>query len=181
MRRLTPLLASLLLAACAGAPARPAPAPADLPMLRLAPSALPGGLASQQRLQFEHGERRDSVDALVEVDADVVRVVLHQQGQVVLRLDWDGRMLREQRGPGAPETLVAARVLSDLQLVHWPVPAIRAALPPGWRLQAAPARRELWQGDACVATVEFPATGEARLHNLRLDYRLVVRSATVQP
>lgn len=181
MQRLSTLLLCVLLSACAGAPARPAPGATDLPMLRLAPSALPGGLVREQRLVFEHGDRRDAVDALVEVDANAVRVVLHQQGQVVLRLRWDGERLDQQRGPGLPDSLDAARVLTDLQLVHWPAPAIAAALPAGWRLDDGPRRRDLWQGAEQVLAIEYPAAGEARLHNHRLGYRLSVVSAGVRP
>lgn len=181
MRGLTALLACALLAACAGAPPRPAPGTPDLPMLQLAPSALPGGLVREQRLVFEHGDRRDGVDALVEVDADAVRVVLHQQGQVLLRLRWDGVTLDQQRSPGLPESLDAARVLTDLQLVHWPAAAITAALPAGWHLDAGPARRDLWQGPEQVLAIEYPAAGEARLHNHRLGYRLTVVSAGARP
>lgn len=181
MRDLTTLLACALLAACAAAPPRPAAATADLPMLRLAPSALPGGLMREQRLVFEHGDRRDAVDALVEVDANAVRVLLHQQGQVVLRLRWDDERLEQQRNPGLPESLDAARVLTDLQLVHWPAAAISNALPAGWRLDAGRARRDLWQGGELVLAIQYPAAGEARLHNHRLGYRLTVVSAGARP
>ncbi|WP_295363445.1 DUF3261 domain-containing protein [Arenimonas sp.] len=181
MQRLTTLLLVALLSACAGAPPRPAAGTVDLPMLGLAPSALPGGLVREQRLVFEHGERRDAVDALVEVDAHAVRVVLHQQGQVVLRMHWDGERLDQQRDPGLPDSLDAARVLTDLQLVHWPAAAITTALPAGWHLDEGPGRRDLWQGAQQVLAIEYPAAGEARLHNHRLGYRLTVVSSGARP
>ena len=105
--------AILSIAACATAPASPAPdapagqgdAPAavtELPWLRLAPSQLPGGLALEQRLTFVHDGRRETVDALVEADADEVRVVVHAQGQVAMRLVWNGTSMAETRDPRLP-------------------------------------------------------------------------------
>ncbi|PRH83222.1 DUF3261 domain-containing protein [Arenimonas caeni] len=181
MQRLMPLLLCALLAGCAGTPVRTTAPAADLPMLRLAPSALPGGMASQQRLVFDQGGRRDSIDAMVEVDTAGVRVVLHQQGQVLLRLDWDGDSLHEQRSAGLPDTLAGERVLTDLQLVHWPAAAIAAALPAGWRLASRQGHRELLQGGARVVAIDYPRDGEALLHNERVGYRLSIHSMAVQP
>ena len=98
------------------------------PPLALSPAALGGTLALEQRLVFEHGQRSDTVDALVEADAHVVRIVLHRQGQVLLRLAWDGKELQQERAEQLPDTLSAQRVLADLQLVYWPAEAINQAL-----------------------------------------------------
>ena len=138
MLRLIASLALLALAACTPPATRP-PAEAA-PLFALAPSALPGGLAEQQRLSFEHGDRRETVDAMVQADADAVRLVIHAQGQVALRLDWDGEQLTQKRMPWVPESLDGARVLSDLQLVFWPAEALRTQLPAGWTLDEDGAR-----------------------------------------
>ena len=93
------LLSAMLLVGCASPQARVAArqaAAASTPMLRLPPSALPGTLALQQRLAFRHGDRSETVDALVENDASNTRLVIHAQGQVALRLDWDGKQLTQQ-------------------------------------------------------------------------------------
>ena len=139
MLRLIASLALLALAACTPPATRP-PAEAA-PLFALAPSALPGGLAEQQRLSFEHGDRRETVDAMVQADADAVRLVIHAQGQVALRLDWDGEQLTQKRMPWVPESLDGARVLSDLQLVFWPAEALRTQLPAGWTLDEEGARK----------------------------------------
>lgn len=179
MRGLIALAATAVLAACATQPAR-TPA-TGMPALQLAPSSLGGSLALQQRLVFEHGQRSDTVDALLEADADSVRVVLHQQGQVMLRLAWDGKTLQQTRAPQLPEALSAQRVLDDLQLVHWPAQAIRSALPPGWHLQDSPAGRRLLHRDEVVATVRWSGRHHARLENPSEGYRLDIVSVPVQP
>ena len=179
MRGVIALAAVLMLAACSTQPTR---APMHgMPSLKLAPSSLCGTLALQQRLVFTHGERSDTVDALLEADADSVRVVLHQQGQVMLRLAWDGQALQQVRAPQLPEALSAQRVLDDLQLVHWPAPAIRAALPAGWQLLDAGAGRRLLDGRETVASVRWSGEHAASLDNHREGYRLDIHSVPVQP
>lgn len=173
-------LGLLLLAGCATAPAR-SPADGAMPALRLAPAALGHELALQQRLGFEHGDRRDSLDALVEVDASSLRLVMHAQGQVALRLEWDGTTLRQQRADWLPATLSAERVLDDLQLVFWPADAINHALPAGWRLREGAGIRELMHRGEVVATVTFPDPTRARLQQHRQGYRLDIQSVPVTP
>ncbi|GAB2655562.1 DUF3261 domain-containing protein [Arenimonas aestuarii] len=179
MRGLILLLLAIVMAGCAGLATR-APA-SGMPALALAPSALGRTLALEQRLVFEHGPRSDTVDALVEADDQVVRIVLHRQGQVLLRLAWDGSDLRQERAPQLPENLSAQRVLADLQLVYWPVAAINLALPAGWQLREEQGVRLLDHHGEVVATVHPTGQHEARLENLREGYRLHIRSVPVQP
>ena len=167
--------------ACSHAPMR-AEAPAlATPALRLLPSALPQPLSLEQRLTFVHGNRRDTVDAMVESDADGTRLVIHAQGQVALRLDWDGKELHQQRAPWLPTALDGERVLTDLQLVYWPLAAISAALPPGWTLADTDGRRMLRKDGALVATVEYPQSARARLQQHALGYTLDIESSEVVP
>lgn len=186
MRRLiATLLCVLLLAGCATPRERTAGASqavaASMPVLRLPPSALPGTLALQQRLAFRHGKRHDTVDALVESDGANTRLVIHAQGQVALRLDWDGKDLRQQRAQWLPEQLDGERVLSDLQLVFWPIDAVASALPEGWSLREDGKRRVLRQGEAVIATVDYPQPLRARLEQHALGYTLDIVSSEVGP
>ena len=151
------------------------------PALRLLPSALPQPLSLEQRLTFVHGNRRDTVDAMVESDADGTRLVIHAQGQVALRLDWDGKDLHQQRAPWLPTALDGERVLTDLQLVYWPMAAISAALPAGWTLAEESGRRLLRKDDAVVATVEYLRPLHARLRQHALGYTLDIESSEAAP
>ena len=178
-----PPLLAMVLAGCATPPARVAQrqvAAASMPVLRLPPSALPGTLALQQRLAFVHGDRRETVDALVENDAASTRLVIHAQGQVALRLEWDGKQLAQKRAPWLPAALDGGRVLSDLQLVFWPIEAIATTLPAGWSLREESGRRVLRQGDATIATVDYPQPLQARLEQHALGYTLDISSSEIQ-
>lgn len=176
------LIALVLLTGLAGCLPSTRPGPTDeVPLLRLAPSALPGGMAAQQRLEFEHGGRRQVVDALVEVDTAAVRVVIHAQGQVALRLDWDGRTLTQTRADWLPPQLSAERVLSDLQLVYWPVDAVDAALPEGWSFGGPEHGRTLKHADEIVAQVQRVSDRRRVLHQHRHRYVLQIDSVPVVP
>lgn len=178
MFRLSLLLSAMLLAACAGTPSR---APGAMPSLRLAPAALGRELALHQRLDFHHGERRESIEALVEADAASVRLVMHAQGQVALRLVWDGQTLDQTRAEWLPPVLSGERVLDDLQLVYWPVAAIDARLPAGWHLVEATGNRRLLHDGEIVATVVHVSATHVRLRQRRQGYVLDIHSAPVTP
>ena len=182
-RLIAVLLSVLLLAGCAMPQVRVAAgqaAAASTPVLRLPPSARPGTLALQQRLAFRHGDRRESVDALVESDGTTTRLVIHAQGQVALRLDWDGRQLTQQRAAWLPAALDGERVLSDLQLVFWPVDAIVASLPAGWSLREENGQRILRKGEDIIATVDYPQPLQARLQQYLLGYTLDIESSGIE-
>jgi hypothetical protein len=166
MKRWLPLLA-LLLAACAG----PQPAAQQELSLRLSPASLGRELALQQHMTVSAHGRAQQMDVAIEVDADAVRMAVMDFGQTVARLEWDGRTLNESRARGWPDSVTGARVLSDLQLVHWPLEAIRGALPTGWSVEMEGGARIVYR-DAPMVRVRYPAAGMAELDNLVAGYQL---------
>ncbi|TWI13306.1 DUF3261 domain-containing protein [Aerolutibacter ruishenii] len=170
MRRLiAALLAVLVLAACAHAPPRPA---IELPPLRLSPASLGREVAVQQQLHFSFGTQARDMDALLEVEAGEVRLVVQAMGQAGVRLFWDGQALRQQRAAWLPPAVRAERVLDDLQFALWPVDAIRRALPPGWTLHEAGDVRQLMHDGRAWLSVARGEAGGLRLENLAEGYRL---------
>ena len=165
----------LLLAACAHAPARPA---VELPPLQLAPSALGHALSAQQRLHFTFGKHERDMDALLEADADEVRLLVQAMGQVGVRLFWDGKELQQQRAPWLPPQVRAERVLDDLQFVLWPAQEIRKALPPQWTLRETGGVRELLRDGQVWLSVNEVAGGRMRLNNRADGYELEIESVT---
>ena len=169
------ILASMLLALC-GCAAGPGSRAGEVPLLQLAPAALGRTMALQQRLVFIRQQQRDQIDALLEVDAHQVRLVMHQVGQSALKLRWDGSALVQSRAEWLPAALDGARVLADIQLVYWPAEQIQQALPAGWRLSAAPDQRQLHFGDELVVTVEYLGPRHQRLTHARYGYSLDIQS-----
>lgn len=180
------LLASLALVGCGSVPSRAnahanananAAQAVDMPLLALAPAALGRELAVQQRLHFAFGAQQRDLEALLEVDADEVRLAVQALGQAGVRLSWDGRTLQQQRAPWLPPQVRGERVLSDLQFTLWPAEAIRAALPAPWTLEAANGERRLLRDGHAWLVVLDQGEGRYRLDNRAEGYTLQIESA----
>lgn len=167
------LTSMLLLSACVHAPRSPAIA---LPPLQLAPAALGQTLALQQRLQFRFGNQARSMDALLEVDPEEVRLVVQALGQAGVRLRWDGKTLQQQRAAWLPPAVRAERVLGDLQFTLWPVDAIRAVLPVGWSVRDDGKTRELLHDATVWLSLTRVDAGHWQLSNHAEGYQLDIAS-----
>ncbi len=175
MRRVIPAIALMFaLAACA---IGPAPAPArETPQLRLAPSLLGHALNLQQHLTLQAPGREQQLDVLLEADARHVQLGVVAMGQVAARLDWDGATLTEERAPWWPQAVSGARILSDLQLTLWPVAAIQAALPAGWRLAESGNVRTLTQDGEVVTVITRSSAQVVELDQRREHFKLRIES-----
>ena len=174
MRRLIALLlASLLLAACATRPVKPA---VMLPPLRLAPAALGHDMAEQQRLVFRFGTQVRELDALLEVDTSEVRLAVQAMGRTGVRLQWDGKNLVEQRASWLPAAVRSERVLDDVQFSLWPAEAIRAGLPADWELVERGAFRELRRNGQVWLQREQVDAMTLRVRNGVDGYELMIQS-----
>jgi len=170
------LLVALLLIGCAANPSR---SPfGELPTLRLSPISLGHTLALQQRLQVTVHDKTQTLDALLEVDGQELRLGVQALGQSALNLHWDGHTLQQQRADWLPPSLSGERVLFDLQLVYWPAEAIRAALPTDWSLQESAGQRHLLHAGTAVVDVTYPTENHAVLNQLRDGYQLDITSTT---
>lgn len=159
-----------------------------LPELRLAPASLGATVGVSQRVTWASAVARrsdervpESFEALLEIDADALRLACFTGGMRVLTLRWDGRSLQESRHPTLPPQVQASQVLRDIQLAYWPVDAIAAALPAEWAVQDTGLVRVLsWRGEPRVRIVVGGTPrwlGRVELDNLAEHYRLVIESA----
>ena len=176
------LIATVCMAMLLGACAHRAPTPSiALPSLQLAPAALGHELSVQQRLHFQFGRQQRDLDALLEVDAQEVRLAVQAMGQTGVRLQWDGHRLQEQRAAWLPPAVRSARVLDDLQFSLWPTDAVRAALPADWQLQDDGVTRRLSRDghDWLVLTRVSPQ--RLQLDNRAEGYQLEIESLEPTP
>jgi hypothetical protein len=170
-------LGSLIFAACTVSAYQPARLG-----LKLAPSALGESISLQQHLTVERNGRVDELEAVLEVDSqrlDLVGLVL---GQRVLTLHYDGQILHTWWHPLFPPEVRDEDILEDLQLILWPVDAVRQALPGGWRIEENGARRTLLIGEMPVTVINYSGVprwnGKIELSNLRYRYRLIIQSVS---
>lgn len=176
--RFTAVLLCLLLAACASRMPRPL---ADLPPLRLPPSSLPAPLALQQQLHFRFGRHERDLDALLEADAQQVRLAVQAMGQTGVRLQWDGRQLAQQRAPWLPPQVRGERVLDDLQFALWPTEAIASALPAGWQVADDGRLRRLTHQGRTWLQLERADDDSMQLENRAEGYSLRIESIDMNP
>lgn len=187
MRTVVLAFAILLLAACSQ---RLLEAPLRLPEFRLAPGAFGRSLSLNQRLTLEQlpelaaqtpVARQRSLDALLEIDAEGVRLAGFALGQRILTLTWDGTTLGGERHALLPKEVDAGHILRDIQLVYWPAETIRPALPVDWTLEDSGEQRILNYRGQMQVTVHYHAvprwTGRAELDNRLERYRLLIESS----
>lgn len=134
-------LALLWLAGCASLDSKTA----DRPWRGALPPAALGCAASvQQRLTvMPPGKAPTELEALLEVDAQILRMAIFHAGQRMGTLQWDGQQWDVQRSPWWPAQLDPAQVLSDMQLALWPLPALESAVLAPWRLESSASARRL--------------------------------------
>jgi hypothetical protein len=175
---------AVLMTGCLTSPKPPKPEPGRL-TLQLSPAALGASIALQQHLKVERNARIDELDTALEIDADHVQLVGLALGQRVLSLNYNGKELTSWRHVMLPSQVRAEDVLGDLQLVLWPVEAIRQALPEGWRIEEQGSHRTLLQDGDIVTSIDYSGqprwSGTVVLENRRFHYRLTIQSAPIEP
>lgn len=170
------IAAALVLGACASKP----PPVARLG-LKLAPAALGTSISVQQHLKVERNGRIDDMDVALQVEPEAIDVVGLAFGQRVLTLRYDGKDLTSWRHLMLPSQVRAEDVLEDMQLTLWPVEAIAAALPAGWRVAEQGRKRTVYLADQPIMEIVYSGeprwSGTVVLENLRYHYKLTIQFA----
>jgi hypothetical protein len=161
--------------ALAGCAAGPVPA-GETPQLRLAPALLGRALDLEQHLTLRAPGHDRQLDVLLEADEHHVQLGVLAMGQVAARLDWDGATLTETRASWLPQAVSGARILSDLQLTLWPLAAIQAALPAGWRMTEVAGQRTLARDGVAVTVITRTAPNVVELDQRREHFKLTIES-----
>lgn len=126
------------------------------PLLALAPAALGCSVAVQQRLTVElPGRPAQQLEALLEVDAEAVRLAFFLMGQGMGTMVWDGQQWGQQLSRHWPVQLAPEQVLSDLQLAFWPLSAVQHAFQAPWRVEASSTGRRLLRDGQEQVRVQF--------------------------
>lgn len=153
---------------------------ADPPLIQLSPSALGKNMAAQQRLTIiAPGTQPRTLDVLLEVDSQTVRLAMLQMGQVAARLEWDGVFMQASQSRWWPREVSAERILSDMQLALWPTTAIQAALPAQWQLQEHGGQRVLLHEDDRVIVVRRPSPQAYEIEYVRANWLLRIDSQSL--
>ena len=176
MQRLTlTLLVLLSLGACA-------PQRELLPQIPLlSPASLGRSVYAQQQLEAEFNGQSWQMQGALEVTPQGLRMVgLTPFGQRLITLLWDGQKLLEERTAHLPQTVQGERILSDVQLMYWPLPALRAALPAGWRVEQEGGVRRVFDAEREIIKIQCaipdPWQGRCVFEHQVYGYRLTLDS-----
>jgi hypothetical protein len=178
--------AALLLAACRSAPpahvpgaATPTGPDATHPALA-APDAV-GTRSATQVIHAAYGARSIVLRTMVETGPGKLDVVgVTATGQRVFTAHYDGRTIDAQKSPFVPDKLDPERVLADMQLALWPLPAVQAAFRERGLTVTEPFAgvRRMSRGDALLAEVHYaggdPWSGRLWFVNFEFDYSLTI-------
>jgi hypothetical protein len=155
-----------------------------VPLLHVRPADLGAPRTVEQRLQVVRHGQSVVLDGVADVSATRVQLIATALGIRLYDLDYDGRRVRPGPAGSPPGGLPPVVAIDDFLLLYAPSEVLAAALPRGFRLAASPAGRQLYRGDRLLVSIAYegddPVNGRSRLHNVALDYDLVVDSTVVQ-
>jgi len=173
------LLVLLSLGACAPQPLLP-----QVPLL--SPSSLGRTVYAQQQLEAEFNGQSWQMQGALEVTPQSLRMVgLTPFGQRLITLLWDGQKLQEERAAQLPQTVQGERILSDLQLMYWPLPALREVLPSVWRVEQEDGLRRVFDAEREIIKIRCatpdPWQGRCVFEHQVYGYRLTLDSQLDAP
>jgi len=179
---------AILLAACRTAPpAAPASAAraADAAHPPLAAPDAVGARSASQVIHAAYGARSVVLRTAIETAPGKLDVVgVTATGQRVFSAHYDGRTIDAQKSPFVPDKLDPERVLADMQLALWPLPAVQAAFRERGLTVTEPfaGLRRMTRGDALLAEVHYaspdPWSGRLWFVNFEFDYSLTIDTTT---
>jgi hypothetical protein len=179
-------LPAILLAACHTAPpapssARPGTGASDATHPALAAPDAAGARSATQVIHAAYGARSVVLRTVIETAPGKLEVVgVTATGQRVFSAHYDGKTIDARKSPFVPAQLDPERVLADMQLALWPLPAVQAAFHERGLTVTEPfaGLRRLTRGDALLAEVHYatadPWAGRLWFVNFEFDYSLTI-------
>ncbi|TAK59787.1 MAG: DUF3261 domain-containing protein [Methylobacter sp.] len=102
------------------------------------PIAQPLGPARRivQQIDAVWGDRQESLLAVLELDSRHIAMAgLSNDGLSLFNLTYDGKHVVSDKSLLLPESVSPEFIISDLQLVYWPIAELQKILPAEWRLE----------------------------------------------
>jgi len=150
----------------------------------LSPDSLGRSVRVKQVLHAAFDGHTVDLQCVLTVEPQRVSIVgLNALGLRAFTIGYDGTRIDEQRAPQVPAAVGGTRLLDDVQLVYWPLPALQAVLvPAGWTVvEPFAGTRRLLRGESLVAEVHYadqdPWSGRVWLVNFENRYSLSIETS----
>jgi len=152
----------------------------------LMPMAQPLGPARRvvQQITAVWADRQESLLAVLELDARHIAMAgLSNDGLSLFNLTYDGNTVVSDKSPLLPESVAPEFIISDLQLVYWPIAELQKILPADWRLESDENKRILIVRNKKQVEVNYlspdPVWPKAvELVNFQYNYRLNINTVS---
>ena len=180
MRHFLMAVVGLLLAACTHEPR----GGEDAQPRALAPVAAISPRSASQVIHAAYGDRAVTLRTALEVDTGSLKLVgVTATGQRVFTASWDGKTVTAERGVFVPSQVEPERVLADMQLALWPLPALQTALGNSYEVvEPFPGVRRLKHRGQLIAEIHYagddPWSGRLWFVSFEHGYSLTVDTTT---
>ncbi len=151
------------------------------------PLAAPAALSARSATQVIHavyGARSMTLSTAIQLDATSLKVVgLTATGQRLFTASFDGTVVDAQKSAFVPGNVDPERMLADVQLALWPLPAVQESFAKAGLEVTEPFAgvRRLRHGDVLIAEVHYasadPWNGRLWFVNFQYDYSLTIDTA----
>ena len=122
-----------------------------------------------------------TLSTAIQLDAGSLKVVgVTATGQRLFTVSWNGAAVSAQKSAFVPDAVNPERVLADVQLALWPLPAVQEAFGKAGLEVTEPFAgvRRLRRGDSLIAEVHYasadPWNGRLWFVNFQYDYSLTI-------
>ncbi|MGZ5615188.1 MAG: DUF3261 domain-containing protein, partial [Methylobacter sp.] len=110
---------------------------------------------------------------------------LSNDGLSLFNLSYDGHAIVSDKSPLLPESVNPEFIISDLQLVYWPLAELQKILPADWRLETAQNKRIVTVGNNKQVEINYlspdPVWPKAvELVNFLYNYRLNIKTISYE-
>jgi hypothetical protein len=154
-------------------------------LMPMAPPVGPARRVVQQITALWPG-RQETLLCVLELDAQRIAMVgLSNDGLSLFNLTYDGKTINVDKSPLLPDSVAPEYMITDLQLVYWPVAELQKILPAQWRLEIDKNHRRLYYKDENRVDVDYllpDATWPkvVDLVNHQYNYRLHIKTISYE-
>ena len=155
----------------------------------LMPMAPPVGPSRRvvQQITAQWPDRKETVLCVLELDKQRIAMAgLTNEGLSLFNLTYDGKTIVADKSPLLPDSVAPEFIITDLQLVYWPVAVLQKSLHgSSWRLEVDTNHRRLYyQGNKAIeVNYVVPDAVWAKsieLINYRYNYRLHIKTISYE-
>ena len=158
----------------------------QLVLMPIAPPVGPSRRVVQQ-ITAQWPDRKETMLCVLELDKQRIAMAgFTNDGLSLFNLTYDGKTIVADKSPLLPDSVVPEFIITDLQLVYWPVAVLQKNLHGSlWRLEVDTSQRRLYyQGNKAIEVNYLVPDAvwakSVELVNHRYNYRLQIKTVSYE-